>query len=254
VLRSKCIIVDDEPLCRAHLRHLIELANELDVVGEADTVQAAFQAIESIRPDILFLDVQLGFEDGFSILSRLREPPVVIFVTAYDEYAVRAFDVNAADYLLKPVTSMRLQKALNHAGRFGLPKPTTPPEPIAKNDLELLPLGGFGFYTAVKDILLVEASNHHSRVTFESGRTSIIRRSMKEWSKLLPPSMFYALDRSFLINVERIQSVDCSSRGGTIFLGSKRLTVAIGRAAAGRLRDILPIQHSAFSKRLTADG
>lgn len=245
MFRLKCIIVDDEPLCRAHLRQLIQLGNELDVVGEADSVQTAVEAIESLRPDIVFLDVQLGFENGFSVLSRLCDPPVVIFVTAYDEYAVRAFDVNAADYLLKPVTSIRLQKALKHARRVSTAQHATPPEDLQQKDAALLPLGGFGFFSSIRDILIVEASNHHSRITFDSGRTCIIRRSMREWARLLPSSVFHPIDRSFLINVERIQAVDCSSRGGTIILGSQRLALTIGRAAASRLRAILPAQPTA---------
>lgn len=240
MFRSKCIIVDDEPLCRVHLRQLIELGNELDVVGEADSVHTAVDAIESLKPEIVFLDVQLGFESGFTVLSRLCDPPMVIFVTAFDEYAVRAFDVNAVDYLLKPATSIRLQKALKQARRVSTAQNPTLPEDQQQNDVALLPLGGFGFFSSVRDILIVEASNHHSRITFDSGRTCIIRRSMREWARLLPSSMFHPLDRSFLINVDRIQSVECSSRGGTIFLGTKRLALTIGRAAANRLRAILP--------------
>lgn len=242
MFRSNCIIVDDEPLCRAHLRQLIELSNELDVVGEADSVQSALKAIKSLKPEIVFLDVQLGFDNGFSVLSELSDPPVVIFVTAYDEYAVRAFDVSAADYLLKPVTSVRLQKALKHARRVNTTQNASPPQDLQQTDVALMPLGGFGFFSSIRDILIVEARNHHSRVTFDSGRTCVIRRSMREWAKLLPSSVFHPLDRSFLINVERIQAVDCSSRGGTITLGSQRLALTIGRAAASRLRAILPPQ------------
>lgn len=240
--RPKCIIVDDEPLCRAHLRQLIELGNELNVVGEADSVQNAVEAIESLKPDIVFLDVQLGFENGFSVLAGLCSQPVIIFVTAYDEYALRAFDVNAVDYLLKPVTSVRLQKALKHARRVCAAQNPTPPDDQQQKDVALMSLGGFGFFSSIRDILIVEARNHHSRVTLDSGRTCIIRRSMREWAKLLPSSVFHPLDRSFLINVERIQAVDCSSRGGTIILGSQRLALTIGRAAASRLRTILPAQ------------
>ncbi|MFM7058380.1 MAG: LytR/AlgR family response regulator transcription factor [Planctomycetota bacterium] len=243
--RSSCIIVDDEPLCRAHLRQLIESGHELDVVGEADSVQTAVQAIESLKPEIVFLDIQLRLDDGFSVLDCLHTQPIVIFVTAYDEYAVRAFDVNAVDYLIKPVTSIRLQKALKRACNSRNAQNATPPENLQQKDVALMPLGGFGFFSSLRDILVVEASNHHSRVTFDSGRTCLIRRSMREWAKLLPSSMFHPLDRSFLINVERIQAVDCSSRGGTVILGSRRLALTIGRAAASRLRAILPAQPAA---------
>lgn len=238
--RLKCIIVDDEPLCRIHLRQLVELGHELDVVGEANSVQTAVEAIESLKPDIVFLDVQLGYENGFSVLAGRCTPSAVIFVTAYDQYAVRAFDVHAVDYLLKPVTFLRLQKALKHASRFTNAQRTTlPKEDPQLKDVALTPMKGFSFFASVKDILIVEASNHHSRITLDSGRTCIIRRSMREWAQILPPSLFQPIDRSFLINVDRIQAVDCSSRGGTIILGSQRLELTIGRAAASRLRSIL---------------
>lgn len=240
---TKCLIVDDEDLCRSHLRHLVAANNELEIIGEADSVQSAVAAIELLKPDLVFLDVQLGYENGFSVLARLKQPPLVIFVTAYDAYAVRAFDVNAVDYLLKPVTSARLRKALEHCRRAELAKAMAlPPKNLQREDLALMPLGGSGFFTAVMDILIIEACNHHSRITFDSGRTCIVRRSMREWAKLLPASMFHPIDRSFLINVERLQAVNCSSRGGTILLGSQRLVMTIGRAAAVRLRAILPAQ------------
>jgi two-component system LytT family response regulator len=237
--RITCLIVDDEALCRSHLRILAADHPDLNIVGEADSVQSAVEAVELLQPDLMFLDVQLGIENGFSVLTRLRHPPFVIFVTAYDDYAVRAFEVNAIDYLLKPVTTVRLRKALANAQRMRAVPEFLAPKPMQREDLALMPLGGSGFFTTVNDILLVEASNHHSRLTLDSGRTCTVRRSMREWVKLLPEATFQPLDRSYLINLERIQAVECSSRGGTVLLGSRRLEVSIGRAAARRLRTIL---------------
>jgi two-component system LytT family response regulator len=233
-----CLIVDDEPLCRTHLRRLAESIDGLTIVGEANSVDSALQAIEANQPDIILLDVQLGEQSGFNVLSRLRTQPKIVFVTGHHEYAVRAFEVDAVDFLLKPVSAERLQKCIDKLARETILSPVRD-DLTSNNDLAILELGFSGFFASVRDIVLVESSNHHSKITLDSGRTCLVRRSMREWVRLLPANKFQPLDRSFLVNLEHVHTVDCSSRGAVLTLGSNQTPLTIGRTAARRLRELL---------------
>ena len=236
VCTTTCIVVDDEPLCRKLLCHLLRQEFGLTVMADVGSVDAAVHCVRQLRPDVIFLDVQLGLESGFSVLSQLDVIPRVIFVTAYDHYAVRAFEVNAIDYLLKPVSIPRLRKALD---RLDVPPPGSSVGPLQMDDVALIPVGASGFFTPVRDILLVESDNHCSVLTLESGRRCTVRRSMRDWRSQLPNSVFCSLDRSCLINLQQIQNVEMSHQGGTVTLGDIRHQLPIGRAAARRLRALI---------------
>jgi two-component system LytT family response regulator len=236
VCSTTCVVVDDEPLCRKLLCHLLHQEFGLTVVADVGSVDAAVHCVRQLRPDVIFLDVQLGLESGFSVLSQLDVIPRVIFVTAYDHYAVRAFEVNAIDYLLKPVSILRLRKAL---GRLDVSSHGSSVGPLQMDDIALVPVGASGFFTPVRDILLVESDNHCSVLTLESGRKCTVRRSLRDWRSQLPVSVFFSLDRSCLINLQQIQNVEMSHQGGTVTLGDRRHQLLIGRAAARRLRALI---------------
>lgn len=237
----RCLIVDDEIPSRALLKSLLTQFPDVQVVGECDSVASALDSISQLQPNVLLLDIQLGPESGFTIPASLESPPHIIFVTGFDQYAVRAFELNAVDYLLKPVVPSRLGEAIARVRQRGL-LPLRPPQPLQESDLALIPLGNSGFFTQVRDILVIEARNHHSRITLDSGRVCIVRRQLREWGQLLPTTMFQPIDRSFLINIERIVEVNSCSRGGTVALGNDRVEVPLGRAAARRLRQLLELK------------
>lgn len=242
----RCVIVDDETPSRAHLRQLLQTCVNVEIAGECNSVQTAIEMIRELQPDLLLLDIQLGPESGFSIPQALDSPPIVVFVTGYDQYAVRAFEVNAVDYLLKPVTQARLSEAIDRA-RTRTPAPAQRQQRLQRDDLAVIPLGNSGFFTRVNDILVIEAQNHHSRVTLDTGRVCLVRRPLREWIEILPTDLFQSIDRSFLINVDRIVDVSTSSRGGTMRLGNRRFEVPLGRVAARRVRQLLEercTQHS----------
>lgn len=234
----RCLIVDDEIPCRAVLRRLLSEIPDVQIVGESENVEQAIACIAHLQPNVLLLDIQLGPESGFAIPFALENPPNIIFVTAYDQYAVRAFELNAVDYLLKPVSAARLTEAIQRV-RQRAPAVPVATRRLLEDDLALIPLGNSGFFTQVRDILVIEAQNHHSRVVLDSGRTCIVRRQLREWVQVLPAEIFQPIDRSFLVNLDKIVEVTTSSRGGTLVLGGRRAEVSMGRAAARRLRQMI---------------
>lgn len=211
---------------------------ELEVVAECGTVAESLLLIRQLQPDVLLLDIQLGIEDGFLIPASLEVLPWIIFVTGFDQHAVRAFELNAVDYLLKPVTLPRLAAALDRV-RQRSPLGQTASGQLHEDDLALIPVGSSGFFVQVRDILLIESHGGHNRLTLDSGRVMIVRRKLREWLNILPANIFQAVDRSHVINIARITEAEVTSRGSTVFLGTNRIKLQLGTAASIRLRDLL---------------
>lgn len=232
-----CILVDDEPLARRQLRALLEARGDIEILGEAGGVDAAIEAVARLRPQLLFLDIQMRGRDGFEVLAALPEPPAVIFVTAHDEHALRAFEVNAIDYLLKPVDEARLSRAIakvrERAGQA--------PEggALAEDDRALLPLGASGHFVAVGDILFVEAEGHHCRVGLAGGDIRMVRQAFRSWGERLPATLFEQLDRGLIINRRRIRAFERAGPGGRVILDGTESPLEIGASAARRLEDLL---------------
>ncbi|MEX1116358.1 MAG: response regulator [Akkermansiaceae bacterium] len=232
-----CLLVDDEPLAREQLKALLADEPGIEVVGEAGRKEEALAAIAAVQPQLLFLDIRMRGGGGFEILAALEHPPAVVFVTAYDQYALRAFEVNAMDYLLKPVSPTRLRSALARVQRGGAV--VVPALPFTEEDTALLPLGDSGHFVSLRDILFIEANGHHSQVTTDGGRSYIVRQAFHIWLERLPTSMFSQLGRGLILNHSRIASCTLTLRGGDLLLGSTSISLVLGSSAARRLREIL---------------
>lgn len=232
-----CILVDDEALARRQLRALLESRGDMEILGEASGVDAAIEAATRLQPQLLFLDIQMRGRDGFEVLAGLREPPAVIFVTAHDEHALRAFEVNAVDYLLKPVDEERLARAIGRLRRAE--GEATPAGPLGEDDSALLPLGASGHFVAVGDILFVEADGHHCRVGLAGGGSRMVRQAFRSWGERLPAAMFEQLDRGLIVNRRRIRAFERGGVGGRVILDGADAPLEIGASAAKRLEDLL---------------
>jgi two-component system LytT family response regulator len=231
-----CLIVDDEPLAREQLKALLAEEPGIEIVGEAGRKEEAVEAIMALRPQLLFLDVRMRGGGGFEILAELEHPPAVIFVTAYDQFALRAFEVNAVDYLLKPVSPIRLQTALARTNR-GVA--TVPAQPFVEDDTALLSLGYSGHFVSLRDILFIEASGHYSQVMTDGGRSYLVRQALHTWLERLPDSMFCQLGRGLILNHSRIASCSLTLRRGELLLGSTSIPLVLGATATKKLREIL---------------
>lgn len=200
------LIVDDERLARQDLKDLLKDCENVRVVGEADSVTTAVKAINELCPDVIFLDIQMPGESGFELLEKTQVTSRIIFVTAYDEYAIRAFEINALDYLLKPVSPDRLKRALERLDT----EENTDISKMAKlqNEDHLFLLFNNQFkFILVKMILSITAAGDYSEISMSDGNKGLVQKSMKEWEDRLPEN-FCRIHRSNIINLDYIDHLE----------------------------------------------
>jgi two-component system LytT family response regulator len=201
------LIVDDEPLARQGMRDLLSAHPEIEIVGEASRISEAQKWVIECAPDLIFLDIQLYGESGFDLLDDLPEEIAVIFVTAFNRFAVRAFEVNALDYLLKPVSPERLAVALARH------QPPTAPAQLENNDRIYLQLGRKRWFEPIKNIAAICSDNDYSCIWLNDGREVVERRSLKEWEETLPSKGFMRIHRNSIVNLATVKKVNTSDRG-----------------------------------------
>ena len=201
--KCRAVIVDDERLARRELSFLLQNHPEIEVVGEAGSVKEATQVMESLHPDLLFLDIQMPPESGFDLFERTRVTAEVIFVTAHDEFAVRAFEVNALDYLMKPVNPRRLRQAIERFLRRSL-KTAATPRALAYEDTIFVAVGQAPRFVKLSSLVCILAEGDYSRLVGPAGSIGLVLKSMKEWEALLPERQFCRIQRSVIINCERV--------------------------------------------------
>lgn len=203
----RALVVDDERLARMELRSMLAAHPEIHVVGEAAGVGEALAMISSARPDLLFLDIQLGQETGFDLLTQTEPTFDVIFVTAYDEHAIRAFEVNAADYLLKPVRADRLASALEHLdGDPGHTDRDVPP--LDLSDRLFVKTGDRWQFLQVGAIVAIEARGDYTRVRTTDGATVLLGKALRLWERQLPERTFVRIHRSTMVNLDHVDRVE----------------------------------------------
>ena len=238
-LRLEALIVDDERLARRELRTLLAAHPEVSVVGEADSVAAALALLESERPDLVFLDIQLAGETGFDLLERVGAADFkTVFVTAFDAYAIRAFEVNALDYLLKPVNPARLKKAID---RLLLNEPAPPPTPLRPLDLDdriYLELGGRSVFLKVGRVTHVTAAGDYSEVFTAEGQKFLVEKPLREWEARLPEKFFARIHRNCIVNLEYVERVESwFNRSHQLFLRGYAEPLTVSRRHAARLKE-----------------
>ncbi len=206
------IIVDDERLAREELAALLEAAGGVTIIGQAGNASAAAALLEATHPDVLFLDIEMPGRNGFELLESLPKPPLeVVFVTAYNEFALRAFGVNAIDYLLKPVNPLRLEETLRRVrARLdgqAAPEPSPAGEsPFKEDDQAFIKEGDRCWLVPVREIRLIESEGNHVRVHFR-GEKPLIARSLASMEPRLPGSLFLRASRSHLVNRHFIRDI-----------------------------------------------
>lgn len=231
----RVVLVDDEKLARQGMRQLLANHPEVTVVGEASRVPAAHELIQNEKPDAVFLDIQMPGATGFDLLSDLENPPKIVFVTAYSEHAVRAFEVQAVDYLLKPVHPERLAAAVDRLGAIcGAKEETTR---YNRNDRMCLRTPQRTVITAMDDVIALEADGDFTRFYLSDQSTLLICRTLSSCESTLPDPPFVRLSRSLMINLERLSGVEQISRDeARLSLRGLASQFVVGRRALTRLK------------------
>ncbi len=230
--RLRVVIIDDEPLARDAIRALLEDDAEVRIVGEGTGVDGAVLVVRS-KPDLMFLDIQMPEVDGFALLDQLGADavPAIIFVTAYDRYALRAFEVHALDYLLKPFDDRRFAQALRHAKELARGRRSGEADARIAELLEeratarrrfLVPARGKTVIIDADQIDWIEAADYY--VSLHAGAaTHLLRQTMDEIEKQLDPRKFVRVHRSAIVNVDRVREIH------PLFRGDCALVLADGR-------------------------
>jgi len=204
--RLKTIIVDDTLLIRNELKSLLNDYAEIDVIGVAENVDKAIQLIKKHNPDVIFLDIQLQGETGFDLLEKADISSQIIFITAYDQYAIRAFEVNALDYLLKPINKQRLSKAISRL----LPNEKTSPGPQNKvkyDDVIYVNINGSLKFVKIPLLKCIIAEGKYSYIVYGDSKRDLVSKTLQEWEEILPEKYFVRIHRSSIVNFEHVETV-----------------------------------------------
>ena len=243
----KAIIIDDERLARQELRHLLKKHSEtITIVEEASNGIEGIKAIKKHAPDIIFLDIQMPEMDGFEMLKQLDEIPMVVFISAYDDYAVDAFKVNALDYLLKPVDPAQLAATLekikkdNEDEFFSLVSNTREERKLNNKDRVFIKDGEKCFFPYLEEVRYFESQGNYVRVFFKDERPMILR-SLNALEERLSPEEFFRANRKYLINIHSIASIENWFNGGLKVKLTDQTEIEISRRQAIRFKDIMSI-------------
>lgn len=233
----QAIVVEDHESSRDHLRFLLGERHDVQVLGEATSIAEAVSLCDALHPNLIFLDIDLNGEDGFSLLEKLNPVPAIIFVTGFSEHAFRAFTVNAVDYLLKPVDKNHLSDALERIHR----EPRRVQDlPYRVDDSMILNWDNLSRRVYVENIAAIEADDNYATVFLTDGTKLYIRRTISSWEAILPKELFCRADRSFIVNLKAIRHLTNKSRDQMTFtLDGHETTFEVGRAGVTNLRRAL---------------
>lgn len=240
----KTIIVDDERLARKELRSLLENFPEISVIDECNNAMEAKNSIERNDPDLVFLDIQMPGKTGFDLINDLDASPKIVFVTAYDEYAIKAFEVNALDYLLKPVSPERLEECV----RKILKNETENQEKILiaqnnrlnENDRIFLKDGEKCWFVQLGEIRLFESEGNYVRVYFNDFKPLILK-SLNNLEDRLDEKLFFRANRKFIINLKFVTNIETWFNGGLMVTLKNGEKIEISRRQAVRFKDLMSL-------------
>jgi two-component system, LytTR family, response regulator len=235
----KAAIVDDERLARAKLRAMLEHYPQISIAGEADSAEAAIELINEERPDVVFLDIQMPGGSGFDLVNRLERPVRIIFVTAFDEYAIRAFEINALDYLLKPVTQERLTRAVERLSHSQTPS-ESPSRRLEHDDFLFLTIDQNSRFLRVREIKYISAADVYSEIITADERKTLVLKPLSEWEERLPEKYFARIHRSTIINIEFVERVEkWFNYSFQVHLRGVKEPLTMSRRYAAKLKDKL---------------
>jgi two-component system LytT family response regulator len=244
----RALLIDDERLARAELRRMLAAHPDVDIVGEAVNAADGLQQIAALKPDLVFLDVQMPGGSGFDMLAALDAAPEVIFTTAFDRYALQAFEVNALDYLQKPIQPermaaslrrcrMRLARAADYAAAGISPLNLVAPVSPGATQKLFIKDGERCWFVGLRDIRLFESDGNYTRVYFDAYRPLMLR-SLNQLEERLDPRRFFRASRKHIVNLDYVRQVTPTEAGGLDLLLQDELAVEVSRRRAAQFRSL----------------
>jgi two-component system LytT family response regulator len=244
----KALIIDDERLARNELRRLLEAHPSIEIIGEAVNGEDALVKIADLKPDLLFLDIQMPGKNGFEVLSELESNmPDVIFTTAYDEYALKAFEFHAADYILKPIEPARLAEAIKRLEIENQPESEDDVNTtnlgkgiLTEEDQIFVKDGDRCWFVKLGTVRLFESLGNYVRIYFENNKPLILR-SLNSLEERLDPKAFFRANRKHIINLKMIESIEPYFSGGLLLKLKTGEKIEISRRQAIKFKDMLSL-------------
>ncbi len=240
----RALIVDDERLARKELINLLEEHNEVEIIGEAVNADEAYEMIQNLRPDLLFLDIQMPGKTGFELLEMLDSVPAVIFTTAYDEYAMKAFDVNALDYLLKPIQPERLRDSIV---KVGILMKNEEEVTEGSNNIKLglrdqvfVKDGDKCWFVKLSNIRLFESDGNYIKVYFEHNKP-MIHKSLNALDEKLNDRDFFRASRKHIINLSWLEGIEPWFNGGLMVKLKGGEKVEVSRRQAAKFKEMMSL-------------
>lgn len=240
----KAIIIDDERLARKELHSLLAEYPEVEIVDEAVNADDAYEKINTHDPDLVFLDIQMPGKTGFDVLEMLEKSPKVIFTTAFDEHAIKAFEYNALDYLLKPIQPERLKESMNKLLKEEAVERQTPTaatrEQLGANDQVFVKDGDKCWFVRLSNIRLFESDGNYIKVYFDQNRP-MIHKSLNALDERLDDKTFFRASRKHIINLSWVDTIEPWFNGGLIVMLKGGEKVEVSRRQAAKFKDMMSL-------------
>lgn len=238
----RVVIVDDERLARQELKSMLATYPGIDIAGECADVKSAIETINELKPDVVFLDIQMPGKTGFDLLEEITFVPEVVFVTAHDEYALKAFEVNALDYLLKPVQGARLSDAIKKVSEKIRKNedPQNKANALTETDQVFVKDGEKCWFVKLGDVRLFESEGNYVRLFFGTQRPLILR-SLNYLDERLSNKTFFRASRKHIINLQWIENIENWFNGGLLVKLKGGESVEISRRQAVKLKEMMSL-------------
>jgi len=238
----RAVIADDERLARQELKSMLATYPGIEIVGECADAKSAIETINSLRPDVVFLDIQMPGKNGFDVLEEITFVPEVIFVTAHDEFALKAFEVNALDYLLKPVQGARLSDAIKKVSERVREQQsaTEKANVLGEGDQVFVKDGEKCWFVRLGDVRLFESEGNYVRLFFGTSRPLILR-SLNYLDERLNHKSFFRASRKHIINLQWVDNIENWFNGGLLVKLKGGETVEISRRQAVKLKEMMSL-------------
>lgn len=240
-MTKRALIVDDERLARTELKNMLAEFPDIEVVGEAANASEGIEKTEMLSPDLLFLDIQMPDKTGFEMLSEMEKTPRVIFTTAYDEYAIKAFEYNALDYLLKPIEPQRLADAIQKLQQEEKEKQNAiNNNKLFENDQVFVKDGDRCWFVKLGTIRLFESVGNYARVYFEDNKPLILK-SLNALEERLDDKVFFRANRKHIVNMRMIEKIDTYFNGGLILELKGGEKIEVSRRQAVKFKEMMSL-------------